>query len=407
MSLARNGDVFLTPQRVLGARSMLTLLIQTLFFIKWHAEARTHEDLGRHYRFAEELTRPMQREGIDRARRHGHDERAFYMGDVSFVSMNWDPVGLWCQFVANRTLKRQPGVPHIGVPAVKLRIFHDLAHFVAGPRITSDPAARGTPWQPMNESSARQLNDADHGAAIRVRIGKYLFPHGCLWWRECPSCGKLSSYDGDRWDVRSPSLLAPPPLQAFVDLVGTFAPSGSDSDDANGNERQAWARGRVDARRCVHCRTLTHAHHSPLLMQSNFKSPPPPFVEEVQRDMRVVLEKADHIVLMGYSLPRDDVTYRALLAARQRRAGDARNNTVRCSVVVGHGGAARWAGPGEWPAMVQSQRPDGQPREVLESVSELLGKENVRFYGAGIPQVFMEGGDVTSAAVERLLVWRD
>lgn len=79
----------------------------------------------------------------------------------------------------------------------------------------------------------------------------------------------------------------------------------------------------------------------------------------------------------------------------------------RCSVVVGTSHPARWAGPDEWPAMVSSLDRHEQPRNVLATVGGLLGNENVRFYGGGIPQVFLDGNDVTSAAAERLLVWKD
>jgi hypothetical protein len=32
--------------------------------------------------------------------------------------------------------------------------------------------------------------------------------------------------------------------------------------------------------------------------------------------------QADHIILLGFSLPPDDVTYRAFFAARQQKAGN-------------------------------------------------------------------------------------
>ena len=70
---------------------------------------------------------------------------------------------------------------------------------------------------------------------------------------------------------------------------------------------------------CVHCKIFTYAHRTPLVMQTGFKTSPPPFLEEIQREMRVVVQEADHIVFMGYSLPADDLTYRAFLAARIRK----------------------------------------------------------------------------------------
>ena len=77
-------------------------------------------------------------------------------------------------------------------------------------------------------------------------------------------------------------------------------------------------------------------------MQSNFKSAPPPYIEEIQRDLRAVVQEADHIVFMGYSLPPDDVDYRAFFAARRSRGPE---RPVKCSVVVGKDGERRWLGP--------------------------------------------------------------
>ena len=199
---------FLTPQRVLGARNALKMLLHTMLYIDWHYGRRENRRmLEHHYDFAKALGRRMQQQGreLDGSRTH-FDSRDFYMGDVSFVSLNYDLIALWCQFVANRELNKCASVPHIGCPASRLQIFHDLGHFMAGSRVEirkgRDPK---TPWHPMNEASAQRLNDPDHGSGDRVRISKFLFPHGCLWWRECPDCGKLSSYMGDAWEW------APPP----------------------------------------------------------------------------------------------------------------------------------------------------------------------------------------------------
>ena len=396
----RNEDkTFLSPQRILSARGALKMLQQTALYIDWQCcRAKNGVDLRRHYDFAVALGRRMQREGLKLAESKAQfDDRDFYMGNVSFACLNWDPVAIWCQFVANRNLNRSPRVPHVGAPALKLRIFHDLGHFVPGARVESS-GGRGseTPWHPMNESSALQLNDDDHGSRIRVRISKFLLPHGCLWWRECPNCGKLSSYMGDSWDYDSSTLIPPPPLKAFVRDV--------EYESRRDEEREEWEKGRVDARACMHCKTLTYAQHTPMIMQSSFKGPPPPFLDEIKRDLRVAVQEAHHVILMGYTLPQDDADYRAFLAARRRRD---RDNQVKCSVVVGYEEEPRWLGPSEWPAKLQQLKQGEAPRTTLEAARDLFGKENVRFYGGGIPDVFVEGDHVTDAAVHKLLTWEE
>lgn len=386
---------FLAPQRVLGARGALKMLQQTALYIDWqHCREDGRGDLERHYDFAEVLGRRMQRRGLELAGMHPFDDREFYLGDVGFACFNWDPIALWCQFVANRNLNNSPSVPHVGWPACKLRIFHDLGHFVPGPRVKEGGRSMGTPWHPMNESSALRLNDEDHGSSDRIRITKFLLPHGCLWWRECPDCGKLSSYMGDGWEWDSPTLIPPPPLKAFTQNV-KFSPRRDEESDE-------WKRGRVDARACMHCETLTYAHHTQMIMQSNFKDPPPPFLDEIKRDLRVLVRRADHIVLMGYTLPPDDADYRAFLSARRRRDP---KRSVRCSVVVGTEYGDQWFGPSEWPSLLGGMKHTEPPYTTLGAASDLFGEDNVRFYGGGIPDVFLAGGVVTATVVDKLLTW--
>lgn len=392
----KGGGEFLTPQQVGGARNALKMLLQAMFYVAWQ-RGRQKADLDRHYDFAEAIGKRMQRQGLDLAASGSFESQDFYMGDVSFVSLNYDPVALWCQFVAHRDLNKSPAVPHVDSPACRLQVFHDLGHFVAGPRVEiKDGRDPKTPWHPMNESAARRLNDPDHRSRDRVRIGKFLLPHGCLWWRECPNCGQLSSYIGHKWDRDSAALIPPPPLKAFVRSDDMFEARSND-------EREAWARGEVDARACVHCETLTYAHHTQTRMQSNFKEAEPPFLEEISRASRVAVQNADHIILMGYSLPPDDVELRAFFAARRRRSG--KEKPVKCSVVIGRKWGRRWLGPAEWPRLATDMDEGQAPRTTLEAARDLFGEEHVRFFGGGIPQVFLDGGSVTRSAVDRLLTW--
>lgn len=393
-----NKGEFLTPQRVQGARNALRMLLQTMFYIDYQRCLEDKpQELQTHYAFARALGRRMQRLGQERAGNASFDSRKYYLGDIGFASLNYDPIALWCQYVANRDLNKSASVPYVGQPGARLQIFHDLGHFVAGTRVVEKGNTKGIPWFPMNESAAQRLNDTDHGATDCIRISKFLFPHGCLCWRQCPDCGKLSSYLGDEWEWNSPTLIPPPPLKAFV-KDGRYR-------SRRCNEHKAWENGEVDARACVHCGTLTYAHHTQTLMQSNFKSPPPPFIEEIKRDLRVAVQQADHIILMGYSLPPDDVDYRAFIASRRRRA-DNGNRPVRCSVVVGHQHSHLWCGPSELPSLLKYMKRGTTPRTTLEAARDLFGKEHVRFYGGGIPGVFTDGnGTVTDSAVERLLSW--
>lgn len=393
---------FLQPSRLVAARRALQLLLNTLSFIDWQtALSEKRGELEKHLGFARLLAEHHQQEGLRLAATMRHfDSREFYLGDVAFASLNYDPVSLWAQFIANRDAN-QSSPPHIGVPRVPLKIFHDFGIFMAVSTIdrgTGQADEKERVWYPLNEASAQRLNDRDHDSR-RVRINKFLFPHGCLCWRECPSCGKLSSYMGKAWDFFSSALIPPPPLRGFAELAGIQRLGETEKEDV------AWQRGEVDARACVHCEELTFSEHTQAVMQSNFKAPPPSFIEEVQRDLRVATQAANHIILMGYSLPPDDVAFRAFFAARQQRRNDPNEPPVRCSVVVGAKGPDHWCGPDEIDSLLSGMETGKAPRATLEAARDLFGRENVRFFGSGIPQVFCDGAGASRERVQQLIHW--
>jgi hypothetical protein len=202
--------------------------------------------------------------------------------------------------------------------------------------------------------------------------------------------GKLSSYHGEQWELAASGLFPPPPLQAFDRRACP--------DWITGEERTQREKGMIDARACLHCGTLTYAHHTQTVMQSSFKSQPPSFVEEIQRDLRAVTMQANHIIFMGYSLPPDDVTYRAFFSARRRRKKEGEDDSVvHCTVVGKSDENPDWYGPTElktrnFPATVKA-------------ACDIFGEDNVRFYGGGVPNVFLDGGMATGSALERLLNW--
>ena len=379
---------FFDARRIIGAKNALRMLLGALFYIDY--EECIHSKRGvldQYFDFAWHLGRRMQRQGIDLARWHLLDDPIFYQGDVGFVSLNYDPIALWIQFIANRELNKNAGVPHIGSPAVPLHLFHDFGHLIPARRI-----GRGTstkPWYPMNEAVAQRINEST-ASGSRVRLTKFLFPHGCLCWRECPNCGKLSAYHGDEWKLDASGLFPPPPLRAFATKA---CPEWI--VDKESTERQ---QGMIDARACLHCETLTYAHHTQTVMQSSFKSQPPSFIEEIQRDLRAVTMQANHIIFMGYSLPPDDVTYRAFFSARCQRKKET-GDAVRCTVVDKSDQNPGWYGP------VELKTRSFPESHVVKAVRDIFGEENVRFYGSGVPNVFLDGGVVTDIALERLLDW--
>ena len=374
---------FLDARRLIGAKNALLMILIASFYIDYQVCITSKHDLLAHYyEFAEALGKRMQEQGkIHSSSATGLDQPSFYQGYVAFVSLNYDPIALWVQFCANRALNKSPNVPNIGTPPVPLHIFHEFGHLIPARRIAK--GADDWPWYPLNEGAAQRINKLKNGE-FTVRLTKFLFPHGCLCWRECPDCGKLSSFHGDEWGLHSASLFPPPPLLAF-----DRKPCAS---WIKGAEREQRERGRVDARKCLHCGTLTYTQHTQVIMQSSFKPHSPSFIEEIQRELRATTMKASHIIFMGYSLPVDDVTYRAFFSARRQRGAD-----VRCTVVSRDPANPGWYGPSSLDRRV-AKRTFGDISPV-NAARDIFGKENVRFYGGGIPDVFLHKGKITSASL--------
>lgn len=371
---------FVTPESLVLARNALIMLIGLLHFHAYHKTLLQEMAVYQQYiGFAEILAKLMQAEGqCFFSAGHSLNDRRFYLFSYAVVHMNWDTILLWLIFNAHRKLNHTGDCLLIDNPTVYLELFHDLSYFMGIRRVDS---CEPNIWYPHNESVVQQVNDSSQSSSRRVRIGKFYFPHGCSGWRECPSCGKVTMYLGNQWGYHSPSLFVPPLLPRL---------SEDWHQPRSIEEADAYFQGQADAVQCAYCGTLTELRHTPLVMQSSFKGHHPPFLEEIQRDMRICLEKAEHIVMFGYTLPPDDVIYRGLLSARQKRD---KGHGPYCSVVVGQ----RADAPDCWlygdeltDYLHQEPVQNSDFAKAITTARELFGAERVRGYAGGIPQVFTD-----------------
>lgn len=419
----------LTLTRLIGARNCLTMLVTLMLQAAYRALiTNSPEKLYPYKEMASALASLMKKEGL-RFLRDGHDvaAREAYLFSYAIVSLNFEPMLLWllfnahkdandsCSYVTSECQKSllqnllcrvlestwylyftgliiNPNEVLLAFQRVlqesqKIKLYHDMAHFVGSRNTSTDDLV---PWYPFNEAAVQRVNDSDHPSDRIARVGKFYFMHGCMCWRECPSCGKLIMALGDEWKVESPTLFPPLPLQP-QDRFLCKARSKQESTKRK--------QGHLDAIQCVYCGAMTHTYNTPLIMQTSYKGRHSSFLEEIARDMRACLEKTKHIVLLGYSLPQDDVIYRSLLSSR--RAKD-----VKCSVVVGYLGGNRWLDSSELDSYCQKYKRDkdavhwGVP--TIEAAQEIFGKEHVRAYTGGIPQVFECEGSI-EASLKKIL----
>ena len=148
------GEQFFDARRLIGAKNALLMILIASFYIDYQVcIASKQEVLQQYYGFAKALGRRMQRQSLELSTQHELDEPAFYQGDVGFVSLNYDPIALWVQFLANRELNKDPHAPGVGSSPVPLHLFHDFGHLIPARRIGR--ADDDWPWYPLNEGATQ------------------------------------------------------------------------------------------------------------------------------------------------------------------------------------------------------------------------------------------------------------
>ena len=159
-------------------------------------------------------------------------------------------------------------------------------------------------------------------------------------------------------------------------------------------EKEFWEKGSM-ALECVYCGSMMGFDQISLLMQTNFKGVMSPYFEETQRELRAGLEGARHILFMGYSLPKDDIFYRSVLAARLGRQPEEGKKPLYVSVVNLEAKAPdRWL---EGQEIERALPPDCEIVKIYKDLKNIVagGETNsvrVRAYGQGVPRVFGSGG---------------
>jgi len=382
----REKERFVDNHRLKPARNCLVMLINLQISCAYMSliEDR-HDVLNPYIAFAETLSTLMQKEGVALAN-HDFADRKFYLFSYAFISMNFDPILVWLLFNAHRELNGKK-TTYVGSPPRPVKLFHDFGYLLGIRKVDSDTPEIKYPY---NEAVVQRINGPDGSA---VRIGKFYFPHGACNWRECPYCGKLTVIFGDKWGYDSKSLF--PPLM--------FKTCGSIKDRSEEERNARRDDALFDSVQCSHCGTITRMRDTPMIMQSTFKGPHPPYLEEIQRDLKICIENAKHIVLLGYSIPSDDIVWRSTLLTRISKT-----TPVYCSVVVGSKGSDKWMSGSKLTEYVAKIKKDHDPADwhlygihAIEAALQLFKVDKVRAYTRGVPNVW-EGPCIEQKVVDLL-----
>lgn len=385
-------EEILSPSRLLGARNFLTLFISMLFAGSWNniTAGRKSDEFNLYKNFISAFDRLMQNEGMKfYQQKKSVNSRDFYLFSTSFVSFNFEMVFPWIFMNSYRELNHRP--PYIQDHPLKLWLDYGVEH--RGRKIVD---GKITPTLEFTESVASRENEDDHIGTPLNRAGKFYFAHGSSAWRECPVCGRMTFYNGNNhWEYKSKSLIPNFPIPLF------------DADKTESKEftpqENEWRKNlKYDSLQCMHCGTETKALDAPMIMQSLYKPTPTSFLEEIQRNVKLSLQKARHIILFGYQLPPDDTIWRHAFAEAVCSRKDS-DDAAYCSVIVGHKGEQCWLYGNELLTYVNAHLKDDDATSwgvlAIQNAIAIFGEKNVRAYTGGIPQVF---GNCTEADVREL-----
>ncbi|WP_288788601.1 hypothetical protein [uncultured Fibrobacter sp.] len=389
-------EVIIEPNRLPKARNCLVLFTCILFANAWYglSKGENAEMFQKYVNFMESLARLMQKEGGRLADKgYEFNTPAFYRLSNAVVTLNFETVFLWLLFNANRKVNHEGY--YLPQTAQKVEQWLDFGVPGKSRKISPDDNARkpGEFSYSQSETSVFRGNEYRTPGSPIGRIGSFLFAHGCCNWRECPACGRMMYYLGDEWGYKSRHVNPPFPVPLF------------ENNDFNrtAKEKEWKAKLRYDSLECISCGAETRACDAPMIMQTMIKGMPTSFLEEVQRESRVLLRKARHVVLFGYQLPPDDILWQEAFSEAIRYRKDT-DDAAYCTVVVGHWGDRRWLYGDEMMEYVKKYRYTKDAvsygvKAIVNAVS-IFGKEYVRAWCGGIPQVFADGDE---AAVKEIL----
>ena len=380
---------FIAYNRMNGARNCAVLIIKILFASAWYKLSRENgsEDFKKYKAFAKTLASMMQKEGLKFQTKFPElQSRNFYLFTYSILNFNFEKIFERLLVFAHREAN------HAGRylrTSQKQKIWLD---FGVEQRFRNTRGKSGFGLS-VDETVCQRINENKNVGSDIYRVGKFFFVHGSANWRECPACGCKFVYEAENWDLFHRHHNPPLPIPLF------------EADDfKRTKEEEKWKNElRLDSLECPSCGAETTASASPMIMQTMVKGIPTSFLEEIQRNAKVSLKKARHIILFGYSLPPDDIVWQEAFAEAVRHRMD-EDERPFCSVVVGYRGEKRWLYDDELKFYLAKHKgckdSSAYGIDAIENAISIFGLNHVRAYCGGIPDVW---GNASEAEIKEIL----
>lgn len=370
-------EYFIEQPRINAAKNCLKLLTEELQRVAVQGDTQARISKAQFYHdFADTLAELMIREAFEYEKMgFKEDTRDFYLFSYGIVSFNWDPLIIWALFNAHKNRNDNP--PNLR--NLPLRLFMDLGTTIATRKIDKN---NNIILYSANETQAIKINDSDYPSRI-MRMGKLLYPHGIFGSRQCPQCGKLVISFGHVWDRHSALVFGP---SIIKELQQGWHYNEGEEDDPG-------------VIRCPFCDQKTHPYDMPLELQTVIKKRPIAPLEEIKKEMGLLIKHAKHIIFAGYSMPMDDISEKVFIASSL--SGE-KIGEKKCTIIEydpHYSTALNWLEGDDILAYLRSRK-DCKPARAVNNILSIFDLSQTRLTLKGIPAIFNCYGNMEQAVID-------
>ncbi|NQS76218.1 MAG: hypothetical protein HQP61_07245 [Peptococcaceae bacterium] len=371
-------EYFIEQPRINAAKNCLKLLTEELERVAVQGKTQARISNAQFYHdFADALADLMIKEAFEYEKKgYKKDTRDFYLFSYAIVSFNWDPLIIWALFNAQKTRNESPLYMQCGLP---LRLFMDLGTTIATRKIDKN---NDIILYSANETQAIKINDANYPSRI-MRMGKLLYPHGIFGSRQCPQCGKLVISFGHVWDRYSALVFGP-------SLVTELQQGWHYSEDEENDP------GVI---RCPFCNQKTYPYDMPLELQTILKKRPIAPLEEIKKEMGLLIKHAKHIIFAGYSMPRDDISEKVFIASSL--SGE-KIEEKKCTIIEydpHYSTGQDWLMGTDILDYLRSRK-ELKPAKAINSILSIFDLNQTKLTLKGIPRIFNSYSSIEQAIID-------
>ncbi len=297
-----------------------------------------------------------------------------FVSPIAFVTYNWDILSVFLAMKANRdinksTFKRELTYMDIGEGFSLVKLAGDY---------TEENAALFSATETVAAYVNQMFYEKSSGFRYKLNIIKHFIPHGLFNVRICPRChSAFMIWPDDVGKVELKTLsevLALEPIPSIEDVRRLYRKFPK--------IRRTYKNGFTDTLNCPICHHKTDFSHTYLNVQTIIKPDMPPSLGNIYFDYADTFGKANHIILMGYSFPDDDLINNYFLKILSIQKGNLLPKKL--TVLTHKKGKLR-----KWYRKIDIER-DPELQDVnatIERVNKIVPVEDYRINFLGFPEV--------------------